>query len=225
MESCDVIIVADTKSDALFKMTQEAIDSLHASETEVKFNIILMESNKDWHLPYSGLYKLIYPEGEFNYNSYLCQGSDHCTSNWIIWANNDLIFHEGFFSEIMKAYESNPNIKSFGVWEPTLSPKYFAGTQPIYQGYGIAREMTGWCIVMRTSVLWLSNFCAYKNDTIKFWYADNDYADILKKQGMSHALVTNARVTHLLNQTLDTLPDEEKYILTKGQHRGYVHAW
>jgi hypothetical protein len=40
-------MLAWSKNDQIKKMTQAAIDSLHASSTEYKFNVLVMETSKD----------------------------------------------------------------------------------------------------------------------------------------------------------------------------------
>ena len=103
----DVVMLAYSKTEALFDMTQRAIDSLHQSETQYKFNVILVETGNLTGRSYTGLTALIEPVEPFNYNRFLNIGFIRCRSNIIVIANNDLIFHPAWFANIDTAMIRN----------------------------------------------------------------------------------------------------------------------
>lgn len=72
----DVIFLTKTENLSLYMMTKEAIDSLISSEHEHKFNIIVIESQKncDFIYDYSNVMTVEFDEPNFNYNHALNLG-------------------------------------------------------------------------------------------------------------------------------------------------------
>lgn len=63
------------------------------------------------------------------------------------------------------------------------------------------------------------------DESYKFWFADNDYANTLQKHGIVHALVTNSHVEHLESITLKTKNVKEQHKLTQGERFYYEYKW
>jgi GT2 family glycosyltransferase len=59
----------------------------------------------------------------------------------------------------------------------------------------------------------------------KFWFADNDYSNTLRKHGLKHALVTSSLVDHLESQTLKTKTTTEQMLLTSKERFYYEYKW
>lgn len=200
----DVIMVVNYSKPELVEMTNRCISSLHESERDIRFNIIIVEDD--------GV--------DFNYNKKLCEGLSQSNNEFVILANNDLIFTEGFFSEIMAAYNTNI-AESFGCWNPNWHEKYFKTYQEYYLGYEIGKHLTGWCIVTTRKVLNEIDFCNENNFRVSFWRSDDIYKDLLKQHNIKHALVRNSKVTHLLSKTLKTHSKERQIELTINQKSKY----
>lgn len=203
----DCIMPVKYSTPELVAMTGECISSLHYSEDYVKFNVIKVEDDGD----------------DFNYNRAICNGLSQGTSEFVIMANNDTIFHSSFFTSICEAYNSKI-AESFGCWNPKWHEKYFKEYQDYYLGYDIGKHITGWCLITTRKVLEQIDFCNEKNFRVSFWRSDDIYKDLLKQHNIKHALVRNSKVTHLLSKTLKTHSKEKQIELTTGQKQKYLHG-
>jgi GT2 family glycosyltransferase len=203
----DVVIISLASTKALLKMTEAAIQSLHESEPLHDFNVIVVEGNK--YVSYKGATTIHY-SGDYNYNALLNLGTSYGKSDWVVWANNDLIFHEGWFTEILEGNKQT-SIESWG----SLSPGYQHQEKGLkgdrFQiGTRIGIEMSGWCITLHRSV-W--ERIGQLHTHVMHHYSDQVYLDQIAELGITHALATQSRVTHLLNKTIKELPviDQRKY--------------
>lgn len=198
-------MLAYSKNHAVWKMTQDAINSLRASSTEYKFNIIVVET-ENTQISYDGA-TVIQPNKKFNYNAFLNIGFEKCTSDYIIVANNDLIFHPNWFEEVVKAgYDSSSCYTE--MYQPHLPVK-----GKIIPGYQTGYHLCGWCIVMKKVVLEkIGKF----DEQFDFWYQDNDYSRQLEKHGLTHALIGTSWVTHLYSQSHKLISPKDLEAKTTG---------
>lgn len=202
----DCIMPVNYSKPELVVMTGECIASLHYSEKYVKFNVIEVEDKSE----------------RFNYNRALCEGLSRGTSEFVILANNDLIFHKNWFSELMIAY-NDKIAESFGCWNPKWHERFFKKEQDYYIGDRIGYELTGWIIVTTRKILEKINFCHRDSFKVDFWYSDDLYKSLICQHNIKHALVRNSKVTHLLSKTLKTHPKEKQIELTTGQKQKYLN--
>jgi hypothetical protein len=212
---CDVIMLAASKDKRLIDMTQAAIDSLHKSETDHSFRCLVVESHR-LHA-YNGAL-LLMPAKEFNYNRFMNKGLEltgqKSPADWICLANNDLIFHDRWFSAILESARADPKLGSFSPWNLGAWPH---GSSKILKAYGVGGVVTGWCLVARRSL-----FDRVKLDErVNFWCSDNCYEDELKRHGVHHALIRDSHVTHLGGVTLFSESSERIGHLTAGQAQIY----
>jgi len=196
----DCIMLSYTKNKGIHDMTQRAIDSLHAS-SDIKFRVLLIETSEDMVL-YDNA-SVIKPHREFNYNAFVNIGLARCDSEWVIIANNDVIFHKGFMEEILK---ENPDSASprCDVWDNHLP---YIGAN--VTGYRVGIEVCGWCIVAKRKVLEDVGF----DERMKFWYQDNLYAFELKRKGYVHKLIGKACVTHLRHKSYSTIKNFNEFTI------------
>ena len=182
-------------------MVENTISSLKESETDFKFNIILVESS-GLKLDAGQNHLIKYDQKRFSYNRALNLGALASQNDWLVFANNDLVFHRGWFSEIARQHENNSSIVSFTPWNRWNGwhDNYFPNnTKELRLGYNICRELGGWCIAVKRSIfdtIDLSERCS-------LWYSDNIYADALMQYGYIHALACHSFVDHLTSQTID----------------------
>jgi len=220
----DVIMLSLTNDDELFEMTQKAIDSLHDSETDFNFNVILIESNKNSPYQYKNCTVLLPSSeiGEFNYNKYMNYGIDYVRNNnneFVVLSNNDLIFHKGWFSEIFKYKDKADSFSSWNTyenWHDNYIPNIPKSVNYL-EGYRIAHEMTGWNFVVKQKVFDKIRL----NEGVDFWYSDNVYIDDIQRFGFKHILVRNSFVDHICSKTFKTLSKEEQNDITKEQLNKY----
>jgi glycosyltransferase involved in cell wall biosynthesis len=215
-QSVDVIIPSKT-NDNNWPMVCRTISSLRASESLFDFNVYLVESGD--YLPCGQDYSIEYDRDHFSYNRALNLGIQAVSSDWLVMANNDLYFHPNWFSEIMRVNKSNPDLVSFSPWNNynNWHPNLFLNNDSnIIRGYRICRELAGWCIVAKRSVMQTIDL----DERCSLWFSDNIYADELIKHDFNHALIASSKVDHLTSQTIDfskydTLVDQELYFKGK----------
>ncbi|WP_158797406.1 glycosyltransferase family 2 protein [Pedobacter sp. L105] len=209
----DIIILSYAQNLDFIQMTNECIQSLMISEDPgtIKFNIIVIESNRNlepYQYPYS---KTVYTDQEFGYNKYMNIGIGLTSSPFICLCNNDLIFHYHWATNMVEAFE-NYNLSSgspiCSIHHPKIQINLNSG---IYPGYGVRREISGWCIFLKRDILKL---IGKLDENYKFWCSDNDYANTLFILDIKHALVTSSIVDHLESRTLSskTVEQQQQYI-------------
>lgn len=201
------IILAMTNNEELFKMTSSCIGSLMASESNIEIEVILVESNKNYltsGFVYPDFVKVIVPSDSFNFHKFLNIGIQAATGNYIAMCNNDLLFQDGWFTEILTIAKHDSKIMSF-------SPM---GKQVIYDvnhtyeiGYKVMTHIKGWCIVVKKE---LFQKIGSLDETFDFYFADNDYAMTLKSKNIQHALVYKSHVVHLEKQLANKTIQKKK---------------
>ena len=210
----DCVMLAYSKTSNARKMTQEAIDSLHASSDYYKFNVMVIETQAG-EITYNGA-TVIQPGIPFNYNAYLNVGFAKCTAPWIIVANNDLVFHKGWFEAMMKV-----GADSMSPWTDQY-PAHNNIKDKIIGGFQVSILVCGWCIVMKKAVLdKLGKF----DEQFDFWFQDNDYALQLLKNQFQHVFVGTSWVTHLYSQSHKLIPPEEYKAKTAGAQAKFDRKW
>jgi GT2 family glycosyltransferase len=223
-ESIDVIILSHTSSAAKQRMTEECITSLLASEppAEIHFNIVVMESCKSFGGYQARLGRTIKPQSKFGFNRFLNIGLRETSAPFVALCNNDLIFHPKWATNLLGAMRANAQIESCcpycGIYHPTRGRAFNA--EPDF-GYGF-ETLVGWCIFVKRTVL---ARIGPLDEKIKFWYAERDYGNLLEAGGISHALVSTARVDHLGSQTIKDCGTMEQSLLTGHQRLYFEYKW
>lgn len=189
-----VVILSITSNVEMFKMTIECIESLQNSDPQVSKEIIVMESNKNYlsqEFQYPSNVRVIIPEVNFNFHKFLNIGIKTATGEFVALCNNDLIFHENWFNEILRVKRENPAIRSF-------SPNEMVGdclnSDRFEIGYRVQHHIKGWCIVAEKNIF---PRISYLDEQFDFYYADNDYSMSLILHNIKHAVVYNSHVEHL----------------------------
>ena len=204
MKKLSVILLALTSSKELYNMTMYCINTLLESESNVLFEIIVVESNKKYFSSeyiYPDFVKVIIPESNFNFHKFLNIGIKEATGDYIALCNNDLVFYKNWFTEIYQVALKNPKILSFspnGNFNLRLPVE-----KEIEVGYKVRTHIMGWCIVVNKLVF---NKLGFLDETFDFNYADNDYALMLKACNIKHALVYNSFVEHLEKEKKNSEP-------------------
>lgn len=200
----DVIILSYAQDDKLLQMTNNCLSSLISSEdpSEIKFNVLVIESQQDIE-PYQYFdTTTIYPEEPFGYHTYMNIGIGLTKSKYVCLANNDLQFYKGWASEILKYMDQDADLVSASpicsMNHPRLGIDLDSGLR---YGYRIGHEVSGWCLFMKRSIF---KTIGKLDENFRFAAADCDYANTLKVCGLKHALVTSSKVDHLRSQTLIT---------------------
>jgi GT2 family glycosyltransferase len=126
-------------------------------------------------------------------------------SEWIVFCNNDLIFHKNWFTELMK-YQHD-----------VMCPKCpkdarQAWVNKVEFGGIIGKYFSGWCFAMKRSIY---DKIGGLSEEYIFWCADNITVKQLETVGITPCIIPTSLVTHLGSQTLNTIPN--KYELTTKQ--------
>jgi GT2 family glycosyltransferase len=221
----DIIILSKASSKELREVTENGIQSLLDSEDprQVMLNILVIESDKAAPVYDFPQTRTIYPKTSFGYHKYMNIGIRESSSPYVCIANNDLLFHKGWATAILNAFDADPGLKSAcpicPVHHPTLDIHPHTG---IRKGHEVRYEVAGWCILFQRSILKITGEL---DERLKFWFADNDYAYTLMKHGIQHALVTDSLVEHLESRTLLTKDEKDQFMLTQGERFYFEYKW
>lgn len=201
----DVIILTNTKDKSFLDMTNQCIDTLVSSSSHT-FNIFVFESNKNAKT--EGLIykqeqvKTIVPDEPFNFNRFYNIGLGMCKNEYVLLLNNDLIFEKNSVDNMLRAFEIDSELYSVSPWEPNCHKGKHKKPEAIIYGYKIKWHVCGWAIMAKRS---LYDIIGMYDENFKFWYQDNDYAENLKLHKIKHALVRDAVVVHLEEQSHKTI--------------------
>jgi GT2 family glycosyltransferase len=189
-------------------MNIDCINSLNDSEKGRHIiNVLLIESNKQSKYFYPDNVQQIIPDENFNYNRFMNVGIRHSTADFVALCNNDILFSSGWFSEIVNFAAEHKNVLSFSPFDP--ANKYTVENYRIpnvYYGYGVRKEIAGWCIVVKREIF---NIIGYCDETFDFYYVDDDYNMTLRKHALKHALITASCVKHLGGQVTKAVMKRE----------------
>lgn len=221
----DVVIISYAKDDKLKRVTMDGIESLIASENDIQFNIVVVESNPKVsydHYPHT---ITIYPGTPFNYNAYLNMGAVSGKSEYVLLANNDLTYEKGWASEILKQMSLNPAISSASPFCPQTQNINDWSSFSAYEGSVVRRQFAGWAFMIKRGVL---EKIGYIDEGVDFWYSDNLTLDQYKYHGIFHFLIPKS-VVHHHDKNLGitgsvTLDDKKKSDFTVGQYNKYLEA-
>lgn len=184
----DVVIPVRTDSEHARVITQASIDSLRRSQPpQADFNIVICEQVKDAPI-YQQVNQTLHYDFPFNFNRVLNYGARHCSNKYIMFANDDLLYTWNFVVPLFVAVQGG--YKSLS---PTDPRKDKPTMEQYIEGYGIDKELKGWCIFCdRQMYDAIGGF----DERVTFWYSDDLYAEQLKKAGIVHARVSNSFVIH-----------------------------
>jgi len=219
----DILILSYAKSEYLKGLTIQTIDTLMASEDpeKIKFNVLVIESEKSLQPYQFENSTTIYPKEEFGFHKYLNIGINQTNSPYVCLCNNDLIFHKNWASEIVKAMDDDaamlsatPYCRNFHTQEgfPENAP-------PLEGYYGV---LIGWCIFVKREIF---DTIGLLDENFVFWYCDHDYLKTLEKFGVKNCLISSSFVTHLGSESLKTLDENEHNRLTQIPRFYFSYKW
>lgn len=221
----DVVILSFAKNDELRRMTEHCLSTLLASEdpAAIEFRVKVIESNHASPVYDFERVETLYLPPPFNYHRYMNRGIAAGNGAFVAICNNDLEFHPGWASSLLKAFAEDRQLVSAS---PICSRHHPASGFPmnsgLYYGYGVLKEISGWCLVFRRSLL---DVIGKLDERFYFWYADDDYALTLQSHGLKHALVSTAVVDHLDSRTLATHTSARQWLMTKRAKYIFEEKW
>ena len=200
----DVVILSLVNSPELYQMTSEAICSLHDSESQIEFQVILIESNPKWKEfgpGYGEKTKVITPQEPFNFNAYNNIGLAASNAEWVLFSNNDVLFETGWASSMLEAHRQDPRLQCLCPVDPD-SPhqqSLLGKSVPAYvPGYLVRSTFTGWCFLTKRS---LFEQTGPFDPRFNYYFADDDFTMVLRRHNILNAAVPSSTVRHLAHRT------------------------
>jgi hypothetical protein len=177
-------------------MTQRTIDTCISGANSLPLGITVLEQQPS--LTYKRAATIHMPIA-FNYNMFANFGASRGSADWIMVANNDLIFHDGWLHELLAANH------------PLVSPKcprddrqntFTENTT----GFITGRHLSGWCFMISRE-LWdrIEGF----DEDVSFWCSDDVVIEQAKKFEIPAMIVPNAIVEHDQSKTLKSQANQD----------------
>lgn len=192
----DVIILSKANGSTDRAMTQKAVDSCYFGTNGLPVNIIVLENGY-------GAYrnaKTIPKKEAFNYNAFANFGAEQGSAEWIMVANNDLIFRDGWLHHLIAAGNDLVSPR-----EPN-DPRQADITENT-KGYETGKHLSGWCFMIKRT-LW-DQMGGFDTD-VNFWCSDDVVIEQARALGVTPMLVHDSIVEHIYSQTLRTLPQSQQ---------------
>jgi GT2 family glycosyltransferase len=210
----DVIILSYAHTRTLLQTTKCCLVSLLQSEnpSKIKFNVVVVESHQTMKpYQYPGT-NTIYPEQPFGYHRYMNIGINSTKAPYICICNNDLIFHLGWASEILKQMELDPDLASASPLSSNYHPNLGMPLEhDVKFGYRVGYEIAGWCLFYKREMI---KTVGILDENYQFSGADYDYSYTLWVSNIKHGLITSSIVDHIAAQTIKTQSPERQNALT-----------
>lgn len=223
MNRIDIIILSNGTTEELVQLTNQTIQSVFDSEAEnnVGFDVLVVESNKalqPYQYPRS---TTIYPTAKFGFHKYLNIGLAATKNELVCFCNNDLIFHKNWASNLLKTIQTDPSISSVSMYCPIFHQDKGL-TNNLTFGYQNGVHFTGWCFLVKRSVLEkIGGF----DEKFTFWYCDDDFRLTLEKYKFKNVLIKDAKVTHLGSRTLSNENEGKQTALQYNGFAYYKYKW
>jgi GT2 family glycosyltransferase len=203
-QEIDVVMLAYTGSREIFDMNVHAISSLRTSEPDLQFNVFLLESNPDFSKfgwQYDPQTQVIFPEAPFNFNRFNNIGLGLGTAEWVVFSNNDVVYHSGWCTTMLNVAQQHPEIRCLCPVDPASQftpPGTFQPAEDYRIGHWVRVTFTGWCFMVQRSVFQeIGPF----DERFDYYFADDDFTMHLRRQDILNAAVPAAHVTHLAHVT------------------------
>ena len=220
MKNIDIIILSNTADIKYYKLLKQCVMSIKSNK-DINTHIILIETNKnlkgsDLKLPIDVLY--VPDDEEFNYNKFLNYGLQHCKHDNICISNNDVVYESNTLKILVDSLDKYDSVSP---WDNNDSWK-FHPYRDTYEGYKTTSHITGWCLV--TTRKTLETIGGSFDERFAFWFQDNDYAELLKKHNLTHALIGDVSVYHIGQRSHNLLGDKEVG-MTEGLRSSFNNKW
>ena len=210
-----VVILSNTANNSIHNMTQECVDSIHATSDS---DVVIVEMNPNAVFDNA---KTVRFNESFQFNKMLNIGINYCLEKWpqneyIVLANNDLVFHNNWIEAMLPHFDTYDSLSPKSPNWPThnIMP------HGIHEGWIIGKEFAGWCLVFKTNSL---KMLLPLDEQFEFWCADNDMTMEMQRLGMRHALVTDSHVTHLFSKSHVLMDNVAHY--TANQVHKFKNKW
>jgi hypothetical protein len=199
----NAVILTRTVNDEVRQMTKTCVESLlEHGQDDAAIHVTIVESSPEGtqELVYPSPWNTIRPDSNFNFHRYLNCGIAAQQADYYLLCNNDLLFHAGWLRELLDAFK----VAGLGSASP-ISPGLESqerlrkhSRSKFRLGYHIAREISGWCLLVSADTL---RQVGPLDELFDFYFADNDYTVELRRHNIKHALVFDSKVSHLVDKS------------------------
>lgn len=189
----DVVILSNAVTDELRAVTQTAIDTCRSGANGLPINVAVLEQCPG---VVHRRCATIYMDEPFHYNRFANFGAARGSADWIVIANNDLMFRDGWLHQLLAADH------------PLVSPKCprdSRQTEFVVNTVGdhTGKHLSGWCFMISRE-LWEK--MGQLDESVSFWCSDDVVVEQAKAQGVLPMIVPSALVDHIQSVTLNTKP-------------------
>ena len=193
----DVVILSKSTTPEMVAMTQHAINSCRAHASGHLVNIIVLEQQAGVSYRNAITEHMV---GEFAYNAFANHGARMGSAPWVMIANNDLVFEDGWLRPLLEA--NHPAVSPHNPGDSRQS-----GISRTESGYTNGRHFSGWCFMVSRE-LWerIGGF----DEDFRFWCADDSVVEQLRAVNVMPMLVIRSRVRHLVSKTLGGEPARDE---------------
>lgn len=224
-KNIDVIMTTCTADTFFYGLAQRSINTLRSSNPGIEFRVVVVES-----CPTAQENGFIFPgctvvqyKGDFNYNRALNIGVSHCTADYILQINNDVIFLDGSVKKLIEVME-RVGMQSACPLEPNYHRRGVPDVDsvPYHRGNLVGKHLFGWCKCVRKRLL---DKIGEYDERFLFYYQDNDYAAVIESHDVSHYLVTESHVAHEFGPSMRTLLGDRKNECTVDSRYVFLDKW
>lgn len=187
----DVVILSKAVDSRSRNMTQRAIDTCYYGSNGLPINILVVENGSVVKYARATTIK---KNEEFNYNEFANTGAALGSAEWIMIANNDLVFHDGWLHHLIAA--GNDVVSPHEPNDPRQ-----ADIEENESGFVTGRHFSGWCFMIKRQ-LW-EDIGRFDTD-VSFWCSDDAVIEQVKAKGITPMLVKQSIVDHQPSSTLRT---------------------
>ena len=189
----DVIVLSKAMDRMGQRMTQQAVDSCYYGSNGLPVNITVIEGGMSYRYEHANT---IFNRDKFNYNKFANMGASLGKAEWIMVANNDLTFRDGWLHHLIAA--DHPVVSPREPNDPRQ--KHITANTT---GDVCGTHFSGWCFMIKRS-LWeeIGKF----DEDVTFWCSDDVVIEQVKAAGVMPMVVYDSIVDHNVSVTLRREP-------------------
>ena len=190
----DVVMLSKAMTRMDQSMTQAAIDSCYYGSNGLPVNITVVEGGMSYQYEHA---RTIHNRNKFNYNQFSNIAAGLGKAEWIMVANNDLTFHDGWLHHLLAAEHDvvSPH-------EPNDPRQKNITANTV--GDVCGTHFSGWCFMIKRK-LW-EDIGGFDED-VTFWCSDDVVIEQVKAAGVMPMLVKESVVDHNVSMTLRKEPE------------------
>lgn len=214
----DIVILSNATTGDLRTLTQNTVNTCLGGANGMPIGITVIEQNP------AVIYQrcaTLHTDEKFHYNRFANFGASLGSADWIVIANNDLLFHDGWLHRLLAANH------------PLVSPKCPRDSRQTEftsntTGFITGRHLSGWCFMISRK-MWED--IGGLDESVSFWCSDDVVVEQAREYGVAPMIVPDAVIEHVQSMTLNTKPSRDELTWKQidifaekyGSHRLQVH--